>query len=278
MRNFYGTILVFVFTSLLLLSGCSRAIPVHIEVTGTGVATMPVASPFAITPPSQITTEATVQEEAPQVFLPPEEISATGFGAPPADAASKSQARLMAKQAAKADALRNLAQALNGIKVDSKTTVKDFITQNDEIRTQVDGFIRGAEVLSEEEKEDGTFEVKMRINPRPIFDLFTTASQPPPPEPPVDAGAISTAPAQARAMAERAAMLDAQRQILEHLKGVHITSSSTVEDFMTQNDSIKSRVQGTVRKAKVVDKRYNRDGSVEVDMVLDHPDIRQVVE
>ena len=270
MRNFCFKILVFVFASFLLLSGCSRAVPVHIQVTGTGVARMPVA------PPSRISAEAPVKEEATEIFLPPEEISATGFGAPPADAVNKSQARLMAKQAAKLDALRNLAQTLNGVKVDSKTTVRDFVTQNDEIRTQVDGFIRGAEVLSEEEKEDGTWEVKMRLNPRPIFDLIQPAS-PPPPEP----GNIperSTAPAQARAMAERAAILDAHRQILEHLKGVHITSTSSVEDFMAKDDRINSRVEGIIRNARVVDKRYNSDGSVEVDMVLDHPDIRQVVQ
>ncbi len=272
MRNLYATIVILVFASFLLLAGCSRAIPVHIQVTGTGVA----QTGFA--PPSQITPAPQLIESAPEILPPPEELTASGFGAPPADAASKSQARLMAKQAAKADALRNLAQALNGIKVDSKTTVKDFITQNDEIRTQVDGFIRGAEVLSEEEKEDGTFEVKMRINPRPIFDLIASESPPPPPEIPANAGSISTAPAQARAMAERAARLDAQRQILEQLKGISITSSSTVEDFMTTSDRIKSRVEGVVRGAKVVDKRYNTDGSVEVDMVLDHPDIRQVVE
>ena len=270
MRKICFMIPVCVFASVILVSGCSRAVPVHIQVTGTGVAQMPVA------PPSRIISEPQVKEEAPEVFLPPEEITASGFGAPPADAVNKSQARLMAKQAAKLDALRNLAQELNGIKVDSKTTVRDFVTQNDEIRTQVDGFIRGAEVLSEEEKEDGTWEVKMRINPRPIFDLI----QPPPP-PPQEPGIMperSTAPAQARAMAERAAMLDAQRQILEHLKGVHITSTSSVEDFMATSDRINSRVEGIIRNARVVDKRYNRDGSVEVDMVLDHPDIRQVVQ
>ena len=269
MRNFYWTIPVFVFTSFLLLSGCSRAVPVHIQVTGTGVAQMPVVSPFQITPEPPVKAEE-------EVFLPPEEVVASGFGAPPADAVNKSQARLMAKQAAKLDALRNLAQQVNGIKVDSKTTVKDFITQNDEIRTQVDGFIAGSEVLSEKEQDDGTWEVKMRLNPRPIFDMIQPV--PPPPPAPDKVAEGSTAPAQARAMAERAAVLDAHRQMLEQLKGIHITSTSTVENFMTTDDRIRSRVDGIIRNARLVDKRYNRDGSVEVDMVLDHPDIRQVVQ
>jgi hypothetical protein len=78
-------------------------------------------------------------------------------------------------------------------------------------------------------------------------------------------------------MAEEAARKDGMRQILEQLKGVVITGSTTVENFMTKDDRIRARVGGIIRGAKVVDTRYNQDGTVEVDMVLEHPDIRQVV-
>lgn len=83
--------------------------------------------------------------------------------------------------------------------------------------------------------------------------------------------------AQARLMAKRAAKLDAQRQLLEHAKGVHIQSSTTVEDFMTQDDYIRSRVQGIIREAKITDYRYFDDGSCEVDMRLDMNRIRDMV-
>ena len=84
-------------------------------------------------------------------------------------------------------------------------------------------------------------------------------------------------PAQARLMAKRAAELDARRQLLEHAKGVVINSNSTVQDFMTRNDYIRSRVEGIIRDAEIVDTRYNDDGTCEVDMRIDMNQIRNTV-
>lgn len=68
----------------------------------------------------------------------------------------------------------------------------------------------------------------------------------------------------ARLGAERAAKVDAMRNLLETIKGVRIDSETTVVNAMTQSDVIQSRVQGFVRGAKVVDKKYFDDGGVEV--------------
>lgn len=67
----------------------------------------------------------------------------------------------------------------------------------------------------------------------------------------------------ARLNAERAAKLDALRNILETLEGVQIDSKRSVGDMMS-NGTIKSRVQGLARGFKVVDTRYYSDGSVDV--------------
>ncbi|NPA80595.1 MAG: hypothetical protein GXO29_06075 [Thermotogae bacterium] len=70
---------------------------------------------------------------------------------------------------------------------------------------------------------------------------------------------------QARLLAERAAVVDARRNLLEILKGVHITSETVVEDYMTTNDLIVQRVEGIVKGARVVGKpKYYDDGRVEV--------------
>jgi hypothetical protein len=53
--------------------------------------------------------------------------------------------------------------------------------------------------------------------------------------------------AQARAMARRAAIVIAQRNLLEVVKGVHIDSRTRVENFMLQNDSIVTRVKGILK-------------------------------
>ena len=73
-------------------------------------------------------------------------------------------------------------------------------------------------------------------------------------------------PAQARLMTERAAKLDAYRNLLERAYGVAIRANSSVRDFVLKDDTIRSRVEAYVRGAKVVDTRYNDDGGVEVDM------------
>jgi len=71
-------------------------------------------------------------------------------------------------------------------------------------------------------------------------------------------------PAQARAMAERAATVVALRNLLEIIKGVQIDSETVIENFMTKSDIVRSRISGIVRGAIPVGKRYLSDGSVEI--------------
>ena len=59
-------------------------------------------------------------------------------------------------------------------------------------------------------------------------------------------------PAQARLMAERAAVVVAQRNLLETVQGVTINSETRVENFMTDYYVIYSRVDGFVKNAQQV--------------------------
>ncbi len=72
--------------------------------------------------------------------------------------------------------------------------------------------------------------------------------------------------AQARIMTERAAKLDAYRNLLEQSYGVNISARSNVRDFILKSDSVKARVDAYIRGAKVVHTTYHDDGGVEVDM------------
>jgi hypothetical protein len=74
--------------------------------------------------------------------------------------------------------------------------------------------------------------------------------------------------AQARAMTERAAYVVALRNLLETVKGVQVDSVSVVENFMVKSDVIRARVNGIVNGARVVDKKYMSDGSVEVKVAM----------
>lgn len=75
--------------------------------------------------------------------------------------------------------------------------------------------------------------------------------------------------AQKRLMALRAAKVDAFRQLLEVINGVHVSSETVVKDFVTESDVIKTKVEGIVKGAEQVgEPRYMSDGSVEVDLQL----------
>lgn len=78
-----------------------------------------------------------------------------------------------------------------------------------------------------------------------------------PPAQPSNAG-------QARAMAERAAFVVALRNLLEVVKGVRVDSETMVENYMIKSDVIKTRVEGIVKGARIVNKQYMSDGSVEM--------------
>ena len=86
-------------------------------------------------------------------------ITAVGIGAPPAQPANPAQARAMAERAAQVVAYRNMLEAVKGVRVDSTTTVENFIVTSDLIRTQVNGIIQGAMVMDKKYMSDGSVEV-----------------------------------------------------------------------------------------------------------------------
>lgn len=75
----------------------------------------------------------------------------------------------------------------------------------------------------------------------------------------------ATSPAQARLGAEKAAQLDAFRNLLGQVKGVHVSAGKTVGEQMGQDD-IQARVEGVIKGYRVVKKRYFSDQGVELDV------------
>lgn len=74
--------------------------------------------------------------------------------------------------------------------------------------------------------------------------------------------------AQARAMAKRAAVTVARRNLLEILKGVRVTSTTLVKDAVVRNDMIRTKVKGFLDRSHVADIAYMSDGSVEATVVM----------
>jgi hypothetical protein len=102
-------------------------------------------------------------------------IEAKGIGAPPEASYGKPNARPMAMRAAKLDALRNILEVVNGVRVNSTTLVRDFTIESDLIRAEVDGIVRGAQQADLQYMSDGTVEVVMRV---PLHGGFSEAVLP----------------------------------------------------------------------------------------------------
>lgn len=88
--------------------------------------------------------------------------SAVGEGVPPMDTISPAQARALAKRAAIADAQRQLASKLYGVKINAKDTVKDAMLQSSTIDARVSGLIKNAAIISQDFK-DGLYRVEMEL-------------------------------------------------------------------------------------------------------------------
>jgi hypothetical protein len=91
-------------------------------------------------------------------------IQATGIGAPPEEFYGKPQARPMALRAAQLDAYRKLLEVTRGVRVDSQTLVENYTVKSDVIRTQVEGMVKGAQVVKKEYLSDGSVEVTLQMS------------------------------------------------------------------------------------------------------------------
>ncbi len=98
-------------------------------------------------------------------------ITAVGTGV--SSKPSLGQARALARRAAMVDAQRNLLEIINGVKVDSETTVENFVVTQDIIKTNVSGVVKGARLVKQavERQPDGsvlaTVEMRICLNPCP---------------------------------------------------------------------------------------------------------------
>lgn len=71
-----------------------------------------------------------------------------------------------------------------------------------------------------------------------------------------------------QALARRAAMVDAYRQLAETVEGVNVDSETTMKDLAIESDVVKANVKALVKGARVVDEHINADGSYSVKMSL----------
>jgi len=80
-------------------------------------------------------------------------------------------------------------------------------------------------------------------------------------------------PAQAYALAKRAAVADAYRIIAEKIKGVRIEGHDLIKDMMIKRSTVRTSVDAMVRNASIIETNF-KDGLCEVEMevVLSYTD------
>lgn len=219
-------------------------------------------------------------------------------------AQSEGQIRLMTRRAAKVDALRNLLEVIYGLQIDSRTKVRDFVTESDVIRARLSSTIQGAREIDYKVGPDGTAEVTVEVTLGAVQDILgrrllydqetieaTGYGAPPGPpsaasSPPFAGGVLRAkgfgvpppeqdlTPAEKGLLAKRAGKLDALRNLAEQINGVRISGNTLVRDFATQSDEIRSRVFSFIQGARVVSEQPQPDGSYQVEVEIDLEPLR----
>jgi len=112
------------------------------------------------------------------------EVRATGIGVPPERYKKyPARARAMAIRAAKVDALRNLMEQMQGVRVESQTLMKDAAIDSDLVRTTMSGTVRNASMVGKPHyMEDLSVEIEMAVNYRqsvaaPVAKIVTQKLQ-----------------------------------------------------------------------------------------------------
>jgi hypothetical protein len=77
----------------------------------------------------------------------------------------------------------------------------------------------------------------------------------------------TSSPAQAYALAKRAAVADAYRLIAEKVKGVRIDGQDLIKNMMVKRSTVRTSVQAMVRNANIVETTF-KEGLCEVEMEI----------
>jgi len=86
----------------------------------------------------------------------------------------------------------------------------------------------------------------------------------------------TSSPAQAYALAKRAAVADAYRLIAEKVKGVRVDGQDLIKNMMVKRSTVRTSVKAMVRNANIVETTF-KEGLCEVEMeiIISHADFAQ---
>jgi hypothetical protein len=77
----------------------------------------------------------------------------------------------------------------------------------------------------------------------------------------------TSSPAQAYALARRAAIADAYRLVAEKVKGIHVEGQDYIKNMMVKSSVVRTQISAIVRNAQIVETTF-KDGLCEVEMEI----------
>lgn len=213
-------------------------------------------------------------------------IEATGQGLPPTGKENTAQGKLLARRAATVDLQRKLLEFLQGVQVDSRTTMNDYMV-SDRVRTEVQGMIKNVEIL--EGSWDGEIytvmgrvklmDVRIAVVPE-LAEKPTAREVPPPPAPStsksrytgliIDAGHLPLIPAMTFRVVDGSgkdvyslSFVDKERFLSSGLCSYHMTVGH-------------AKVEPRVTDAPLVVKALKTVGPYNVDIVISNSDAAKI--
>lgn len=190
--------------------------------------------------------------------------------------------RMNLVRAAELDAIRLLTERINGVQIDSTTTVKDLSESDDRVSAEVSSYISGVKTGDRPRfLEDGRVEVVKKVDLEQVIakieETYTRREGGPlksSSKASVDdrevtfeilgSAAIKGSEGHKRILAKRAAEVDAARRLAERMGALKIDSSTTVANLVTEDDTIKAAITRVVQNAETIKIRFIADGSSEV--------------
>lgn len=107
-----------------------------------------------------------------QINYSDQTITVTGSGAPSLNAANVAVARLGAERAAKLDAMRNVLEAVKGVRLSGQKTAAQAIDASPEMKAKVDGVVRNFKVTDTKYYSDGGVDVIVSVPLKDVLDVL----------------------------------------------------------------------------------------------------------
>lgn len=106
-------------------------------------------------------------------------LSAVGYAPINAQLADdESSKTLMAIKASKLDAYRELAEQVYGQKVDGEQELANLILTNNQLKSSVEGVIRGARVVKAYPVGEDTYATELELDMSRVYDIYLSTAKP----------------------------------------------------------------------------------------------------